>query len=76
MVGPPSDAFLRLDVTASRPFDARIAGRTHNLTPYLRVMNALDRRDASFYFADDPHAPARPIAELPILPVAGLSWRF
>jgi hypothetical protein len=68
MVGPPSDAFLRLDVTASRPFDARIAGRTHSLTPYLRVMNALDRRDASFYFADDPHAPARPIAELPILP--------
>jgi len=76
VVGPPSDAFLRLDVTASRPVETRIGGRTHHLTPYLRVMNALDRRDASFYFADDPHAPARPIAELPILPVAGVSWRF
>jgi hypothetical protein len=71
----PQD-FLRLDVQVSRTFTARLRGHETTLMPYVRVMNALDRRDNLFYRygrADDLEA--RP-ATLPLLPVLGLEWKL
>jgi hypothetical protein len=52
-------------------------GRDVVLRPYLKVLNALNRRDALFYHFErwrdqDP----RPLADLPLLPVMGVEWRF
>jgi hypothetical protein len=74
--GPPQD-FLRIDVQLSRTFTPSVGGRATALTPYLRVLNALDRRDALFYRyspANDPQA--RPVATLPLLPIFGLEWKL
>ena len=74
----PDESFLRVDLTLSGDWTVRDAGdRRWTLTPYLRILNALDRRDSLFYFfepwrADGP----RPLADLPILPVAGLTLSF
>jgi hypothetical protein len=47
------------------------------ITPYLKVLNALDRRDALFYRADGAAGEApRALATLPILPVVGVQWKF
>ncbi|MDH3224018.1 MAG: TonB-dependent receptor [Gemmatimonadota bacterium] len=74
----PEQSFLRVDLTFSGDWTVReVAGRRWTLSPYLRILNALDRRDSLFYFfepwrSDGP----RPLAELPILPVAGLTFSF
>ncbi len=44
----PQD-FLRLDARVSRTFTPRVGDRETELTPFIRVLNALDRRDALFY---------------------------
>ena len=74
----PDESFLRLDLTVSGRWTvAESPGRQWVLSPYLRVLNALDRRDSLFYYfepwrADSP----RPLTELPVLPVLGLSLSF
>ncbi|NNM33709.1 MAG: TonB-dependent receptor [Gemmatimonadetes bacterium] len=74
----PEESFLRMDLTLAGDWTLREAGdRRWTLTPYLRVLNALDRRDSLFYFfepwrSDGP----RPLADLPVLPVAGLTLSF
>jgi hypothetical protein len=72
----PQD-FLRLDAQVSRTFTPRINGHDTLLTPYLRVINALNRRDALYYRwspRDDPSA--KPVATLPLLPVLGVEWKL
>jgi hypothetical protein len=73
----PDAPYLRLDAEASYPLAARWGGARFTLTPYLRVYNALDRRDAFFYHAagSDGGRP-RPLGALPVLPVLGLQWKF
>jgi hypothetical protein len=71
----PQD-FLRLDARVSRTFSPRVGGRETEMTPFLRVMNALDRRDALFYRYHPGDERAEPVATLPVLPVLGLEWRF
>jgi len=71
----PQD-FLRLDARVSRTFTPRVGDRETELTPFLRVLNALDRRDALFYRYRPGDQDARPVATLPILPVLGIEWRF
>lgn len=74
--GPPQD-FLRIDVQLSRTFTPNVGGRETALTPYLRVLNGLDRRDALFYrYSAGGDSDARPVASLPILPVLGLEWKL
>jgi hypothetical protein len=69
--------FLRIDVQVSRTLTPRVGGRETRLTPYFRVLNALDRRDALFYRYDPAHAAAaRPVATLPLVPVLGLEWKL
>jgi hypothetical protein len=72
----PQD-FLRIDVQVSRALSPRIGGRRTELTPYFRVLNALDRRDALFYRYNPAHAAAaKPVATLPLVPVLGLEWKL
>jgi hypothetical protein len=75
LAGSPQD-FLRLDVQLSRTFTPRLGGRETALTPYVRVMNALDRRDNLFYrYGHAGDVEARPAA-LPLLPVLGVEWKL
>ena len=47
------------------------------MTPYVRVLNALDRRDALFYqFNRGTDVAPRPLATLPVLPLIGVEWRL
>jgi len=75
LAGRPDDPYLRLDVQVEHPWAARWGGRPVTITPYLKVLNALDRRDALFYRADGGNDP-RPVASLPFLPILGVQWRF
>lgn len=72
----PNEPYVRVDAELSRTWTSRWAGRTAELTPYLRVLNALDRRDALFYRYDQAGGGTRSVATLPILPVAGVTFRF
>jgi hypothetical protein len=72
----PSDAFLRVDAQISRTWKRTVHGSTYTFMPYLRVLNALNRRDALFYRFDKTANSAQPLGNLPILPVFGLEWRF
>lgn len=75
LAGPPDGDYLRLDLALSRSWDAEVLGRETTLRPYLRLLNALDQRDALFYHFD-PSGQVRPRAldTMPVLPVVGLAW--
>lgn len=74
----PDEPYLRVDLQFARTFITDLRGFAFELTPYFKVLNALDRRDALFYHFDrNAEAPdARPLAPLPVLPIVGLEWRF
>jgi len=69
--------FLRIDAEVARTWTPRVGSHETQLTPYFRVINALDRRDALFY-RYNPSRPerARAIATLPFLPVFGVEWKL
>lgn len=75
---PPPDApYLRVDAELSYLWDVEWGGTRLAFTPYLKVYNALDRRDAFFYLKESgAHGRPRPLAALPLLPVIGVQWRF
>jgi hypothetical protein len=74
----PDEPYLRVDLQVGRTFVADLRGFAFELTPYFKVLNALDRRDAMFYhFDSNAETPsARPLAPLPILPILGFEWKF
>ncbi len=73
----PDEGFLRVEGEIFGSWAPTIAGRTTQLRPYVRILNALNRRDALFYHFDPWRDPSpRPLAELPILPLVGLEWIF
>jgi hypothetical protein len=72
-----SGTFLRVDLEGFAELEAEWGSRKVRLRPYLRVLNALDRRDALFYYFEPWRDPElRPLAELSVIPVLGLEWRF
>lgn len=73
LAGSPPDSYLRVDLTFSREMTGDVFGTEAAFRPYLRLLNALDRRDALF-FQVDPDGSARPEAldTFPVLPVLGL----
>lgn len=72
-----SDGFLRVDLELFARFNTTLGGRNVEIRPYLKLLNALDRRDALFfYFAPWRDDDLRPIAERSVLPVLGVQWRF
>ncbi|HEX2094097.1 MAG TPA: TonB-dependent receptor, partial [Longimicrobiaceae bacterium] len=73
----PGDSYLRVDLGISRTFTPRWQGRATKVSPYLRVLNALGRRDALFYdYRHGRDAEPRPLAALPLIPVVGVSWQI
>ncbi|MGH7460002.1 MAG: hypothetical protein ACREMA_03110, partial [Longimicrobiales bacterium] len=74
----PEDPYLRIDLQVAHTFLTDVRGFAFEITPYVKVLNALDRRDALFYHFDRnaQNPSTRPLAPLPILPVVGLEWRF
>lgn len=71
------ESFLRLDLEVHAVFEPAWGDGGWRIRPYLRLLNALDRRDALFY-AYQPWRPdsVRPLAERPILPVVGVAFSF
>lgn len=73
----PEDDFLRLDLEVAWVATPIMGGRSTSLRPYIRVLNALDRRDALFHYLDEwREGDLRPIAQRSLLPVFGVEWRF
>ena len=73
----PDEGFLRLEVEVHGLWTPTVSGRTMELRPYIRVLNALNRRDALFYHFDPWRGEGpKPLAALPVLPLLGLEWRF
>lgn len=78
-VSTVSSAFLRLDAEISRTWTPRVAGRATELTPYLRVINALDQRDGFFYQYSETgsgEGGVQPLATVPLVPVFGVTWKI
>jgi len=72
---PDDEPYLRLDAQVSHTWDTQFRGTRVEVTPYLRVLNALDRRDALFYRSDGDGG-LQPVGVLPVVPVLGVAWRF
>jgi hypothetical protein len=74
--GAPAGSYLRIDATVSRSWSAHLLGADVELVPYLKVLNALDRRDALFYqFDAGQDLRPRSLDAVPLLPVIGIEWR-
>jgi hypothetical protein len=73
----PDQGFLRIDAEIYGSFRPSWLGPGSQIRPYLKVLNALNRRDALFYHFDRwrDQGPT-PLADLPVLPILGVEWRF
>lgn len=72
----PSAPYVRVDAQISRPFNGSVGEFDFQIMPYVRVINALNRRDAIFYHYTPDGGRAEPLADLPVLPVFGFEWKF
>lgn len=72
------DAFLRLDAEISRTWTPRVGGRSTQVTPYLRVINALSHRDGLFYryLGENEGGQVPGLGTFPLVPVFGVSWKL
>ena len=74
---PSEEPYLRLDAELSRTWTPLLAGRRTELTPYFRVINALDQREPLFYQPGPDGEDSRTaVGGFPILPVLGVTFRF
>jgi hypothetical protein len=77
LVSGLDEEFLRVDLELHARFEARWGGRPWLVRPYVRVLNALDRRDAMFYtFQPWRDEAIMPLAERPFLPLFGVAFSF
>ena len=77
LVGGLDEEFLRIDIEIHALIDRTWAGKQWNIRPYVRVLNALDRRDALFYtFQPWRSDSLMPLAERPFLPIFGVAFSF
>lgn len=77
LAGGVEENFFRVDVEVHATLHPSWLGRRWTVHPYLRVLNALDRRDALFYaFQPWRSAGLTPLAERPVVPVLGIDWHF
>ena len=77
LLGGAVHQFLRVDGVVHGVVHPRVAGRRLELRPFLKLLNALDRRDALFYYFEPWRQDGlRPLATLSVLPVIGIEWRF
>jgi hypothetical protein len=75
LAGGVDEAFLRVDVELHTLLTPTVAGRPWRVRPYLRVLNALDRRDALFY-AFSRSGGTRALGSRSLIPVLGVRWAF
>jgi hypothetical protein len=76
VVSDPKDPYFRVDAQISRSWGANWGGFAFEVTPYLKVINALNRRDAIFYQYNRDAERAEPLAGLPFMPILGAEWKF
>ena len=72
----PREPYVRLDAGISHTWHFDVLGASGDITPYAKLINALDRRDGLFYRYDQDQEQPRVVAALPILPVLGMQWTF
>lgn len=73
----PDQGFLRVEGELFAEWRTALGGTPLQLRPYLRVLNALNRRDALFYhFEPWRSSHPRPLAEMPVLPLLGVEVIF
>jgi len=74
----PERPYLRIDARVEHTWSGELNGAVFDVTPYLKLLNALNRRDAIFYHYDRTPSGTelKPLASLPVLPVLGVEWRF
>jgi len=71
------DSFLRLDAEIYAILRPDWGARGWTVRPYVRLLNALDRRDSLFYVFESWRSESvRPLAELPVLPLLGVAVSF
>jgi hypothetical protein len=75
LVGTAQGSYLRLDGTIYRTWILHLSGVTFSISPYLKLLNALDRRDALF-FQFNPEEDSRPVSlgAVPFIPLVGVRW--
>ena len=75
LVGTAQGSYLRLDGTIYRTWILHLSGITFSISPYVKLLNALDRRDALF-FQFDPDEDSRPVSlgAVPFIPLVGVRW--
>lgn len=73
--GAARGTYLRLDGTIYRTWILNLNGVPISISPYLRILNALDRRDGLF-FQFDPDQDRRPVSlgAVPLIPLIGVQW--
>ena len=71
-----ASSYLRLDATLSGRWCIGGGKCPVRLAPYLRVINALDRRDALFYYQDGGLDDPRSLAALPAVLSVGVRWEL
>jgi len=77
LVGGLDEEFLRVDVELHALLTPIWGGHQWSIRPYVRLLNALDRRDALFYtFQPWRSDSLTPLAERPVLPIFGVAFSF
>ena len=73
----PDEGFFRVEAEVYGVWTSQVGGHALELRPYLRVLNALNRRDALFYHFD-PYRNEGPVplADLPVIPLLGFEVLF
>jgi hypothetical protein len=74
LTAPSARSYVRLDATVSGTWCVGGGECTVRLSPYVRVINALDRRDALFYYQGGGMDYPRALAALPAILSVGLRW--
>jgi hypothetical protein len=72
----PQEPYIRVDAQVSRTFNGHLREFEFQFMPYLKVINALNRRDAIFYHYNRDVGRAEPLADLPVVPIVGMEWKF
>ncbi len=74
-VVPEDGSHLRLDLGLARTFTPGERGASE-ITPYLRVLNALDQRQGTYYRGRSEGSAMEPVTTLPLIPLLGVRWSF
>ncbi len=75
LAGAARGSYLRLDGTIYRTWVFNWNGLPVSISPYIRILNALDRRDGLF-FQFDPDEDRTPVSlgSVPLIPLIGVRW--